>query len=183
MVLFVQLDVPEGADVAVPAGTHVGLFMCPTHNDIPDFCGDGDRPATFWENDTGCFALFVDPPDARLLLGREDPYLQGHELQFEQATEQVDAFDEVLTGEQVFKLGGEPARFNASHKVRCGCGLPMTYLLQIPENLGFAQQASAPEQPDSFSDSEYGLFLGNMVTVLVCSAPCHPRAITVTLDR
>jgi len=170
--------------VPIAAGTHISLFMCPTHNDVPSFVNDGVRPGEFWDKDVGLFAAYADAPGIALVPGDEDSYLAPAELLLTPGTEAVERDDEgIESGKPIFKLGGIPARYNEQHKVTCGCGAPMAYLLQLPESYEFPKQANAPEQPDSFSRNDYCLFLGNVVTLLVCTASCDPRAVTVTLDN
>jgi hypothetical protein len=53
----------------------------------------------------------------------------------------------------------------------------MRFLCQLPENYPFRKAKNAPAQPDPFSQTDYGLFLGNAVYLLACEARCSPFAV------
>lgn len=76
-----------------------------------------------------------------------------------------------------FRVGGEPAWMQGPEHLTCACGADLRFLAQIPEDFGFAKLPDAPAQPASWSDNEYGLFLGNGVYLLACPNRCNPAAV------
>ena len=59
----------------------------------------------------------------------------------------------------------------------------MKLLIQIPENYAFPMADGAEEQPDSFSNSDYCLFLGNQLYLLGCTKQCDPLALWPVLQN
>ncbi len=181
MTLFFQLDLP--AEAGPHAGAHLLAFMCPNHNDVGKFCEDGQRPESFWEDETGAFSLLLFTSVQELVAHDEDPYLVSHELLMNDSDEEVTTYDGIESGEDVFKVGGVPFRANNEVRAECGCGCPMSFVCEVPDGYGFLRKPDAPEQADSFSVNDYCLFLGNIVCILACDAHCNRGTVTAILDN
>lgn len=174
MVFYFQVDIPP--EVATFGGDHVMVFQCPVHNEAC-FPPDSEQlPVRFWDH----------PPAPnkevfwRILLHRTgtpaadpDPYLQPRRLTLRQTSDEVDEFGR---GVPVFKVSGVPSWAQKPEHYRCPCGADLAFVCQIPENFGFDIIPGQPEQPDTFDSTQYGLFLGNEVYILACSAHCDPAA-------
>jgi hypothetical protein len=88
--------------------------------------------------------------------------------------------DETADG---LKLFGEPYWLQNPETHVCACGAPMKLMLQVPENYGFDMSEGAPQQPNSFSRTQYCLFLGNQLYLLACAKQCHPLALWPVLQN
>lgn len=166
MIFFFQIDVP--GDVPVFGGEHLLMFQCPVHNDASD--GPRQLPERFWETPLGC----NDTAFWRILRHRggepataPDPFLEPRRLMLRAAGPD---------DEWNFRIGGEPAWAQGPESHTCACGTEMEFLLQIPECLGFTVRPGVAEQDGAFSETEYGLLLGNIVYVLACPQRCDPAA-------
>src|SRR5262245_45879695 len=56
MSFFFQLDIEKESDLPLKPGSHLLVFMCPTHNDMPSAMlelGERDLPEGFWKHDFG----------------------------------------------------------------------------------------------------------------------------------
>ncbi len=189
MALFLQLDIQEEFDIPFQTGSHLLVFMCPTHNDIPDtpvHYGHTVLSEQFWNEDGGHFALILVPPDTSSTICNSDPFIASKQLVFHAEDEEVtfNQSDDFSCGSNDFKIGGVPGWINyAVNDAWCPCGGKMSFVCQIPDGFGFEQTDNAPEQPDSFSSTEYCLFLGNQVYILACEKQCHPNALVAVCDN
>ena len=76
-----------------------------------------------------------------------------------------------------FKVGGQPSWRVREPVLRCACGGPMTFVCQVPLDFPFPRTPGAAEQPDTFDEDAYGLFLGNETYLFACEAQCSPFAV------
>ena len=185
MALFFQLDVRADFGLPFKAGSHLLVFMCPTHNEppsLPAIYNDSPLAPSYWDADKGHFALLLYPPTELQSNGKLDPFIEPYRLQFKSATEEIQVGD-FDVGSYDFKVGGVPGWINYKIDKRCTCGGQLSFLCQTPDGFGFKQTDTAPEQPDSFSSSEYCLFLGNQVYILACDRQCDPRAVIAGCDN
>jgi hypothetical protein len=53
----------------------------------------------------------------------------------------------------------------------------MRFLCQVPLDYPFAKLPNAAAQPNGFSFTDYGLFLGNETYFFACEAQCNPLAV------
>lgn len=186
MALFYQLDIRAEFDVPFQQGSHLLVFMCPTHNEIPGIpaiYNDSPLPEAFWDTDDGHYALRFYRAENLRNDGKLDEYISSHDLRFERAEEEVQDFDDFKVGSYKFKIGGVPGWMNYSVDKNCPCGGKMSFVCQTPDGFGFRQTPTAPEQPDSFSSVKYCLFLGNHVNILACDRQCDSRALIATCDN
>lgn len=139
-----------------------------------DASSSKELPKEYWNITDGHYLLRLLPPSQTLDAARSESQLMH---QFIVATP-LD--DQSADG---FKLFGEPHWFQEPELHTCSCGAPMTLLLQLPENYAFPMADGAEEQPDSFSATEYCLFLGNQLYLLACTKQCHPLALWPVLQN
>jgi hypothetical protein len=176
MALFFQLDVAAAFGLPFRAGSHLAVFMCPAHNDAPEQFDTHVLPARHWERrrridgSLRFYEVILFKPGRRERTHPREPHLVPRRLRFEQAIEAVD-------GLQGFKVGGHPFWCQAPAYHACPCGAEMRLLCQVPEDHPFRKAAGAAPQPDAFSATAYGLFLGNAVYLLACEAQCSPFAV------
>lgn len=186
MVLFFQLDIRSEFAIPFRDGSHLLVFMCPTHNDppgLPAIYNDSPLPESYWDADEGHYALFLFPPDELESAGRLDEHIASMSLSFEPAQEEIQNFGEFDAGTYDFKIGGVPGWMNYRIDKRCTCGGKMSFLCQTPDGFGFQKTPAAAEQPNSFSATDYCLFLGNQVFILGCDRQCDPRALIAGCDN
>lgn len=186
MVLFFQFDIRSEFEIPFKAGSHLLVFMCPTHNEppgLPAIYNDSPLPTSYWDADDGHFALRLFPPNKLESNGQLDQYISPYSLAFERAEEEIQDFDEFDVGSYDFKIGGVPGWMNYRIDKQCTCGGQMSFICQTPDGFGFKQTPNAPEQPDSFSTTEYCLFLGNQLYILGCNRQCDPRAVIAGCDN
>ncbi|MBW3596765.1 MAG: hypothetical protein KY475_05755 [Planctomycetes bacterium] len=185
MVAFIDLVLPERESSPFPSGSRLQVFQCREHSDIAgtiysdyaafDAASLVDAlPAEYWNVTDGHYLLRLLPPGEKTSAVRVESSLAA---QFILASPiENDAADG-------FKLFGEPYWLQDAESHTCSCGAAMKLLLQVPENLGFPMAAGAPEQQESFSKTEYCLFLGNQLYLLACTRQCHPLALWPVLQN
>jgi len=173
MVLFFQFDVRPEFGLALAPNTHIAAFMSPTMNEIHSFealASGKDVPERFWDNQMQHFRIFVFGPDAPLVASPEpDPYLEHQALDFVAREELGDPF---------LAIGGEPKWYQDA-ETHPG----FDFIGQLSENFPFRKRASAPEQPNTFSDNDYCLFLGNSIYLFARPEPRDPREIWIVLQN
>jgi hypothetical protein len=158
-------------------GSHLAIFMCPICNEVPcfEFFEDGQLPQEFWNATIGnSFAVLQKPSASRVALP-VPPYLQTFRLDFME----TGASDSIAG----LSIGGAPHWLQDPERFACSCGTEMAFLCELPDNYAFPKRPDAPEQPDSFSRSDYCLFLGNAVYVFACPEQCNERAVWITLQN
>lgn len=186
MVLFFQMDIRAEFEIPFKDGSHLLIFMCPTDNEATELASlynESPLPDQYWQSDQGHYALFLFPPSLLQNDGRLDEHIASFSVSFERTVEEIHAFDDFDVGSYDFKVGGVPGWMNYSVDKRCTCGGKMAFICQTPDGFGFKKTPTAPEQPDSFSASEYCLFLGNQVYILACDRQCDPRAVIAVCDN
>jgi hypothetical protein len=167
MVLFFQLDIP--ADVPVFGGEHLLAFQCPAHNDACFSPDARQLPPRYWQQPPPpnelAFWRFLRQRDG-VAVATDDPFLRPLRLNVRRGK-----------GGRAVKVGGRPSWQQGPESYRCACGADLAFLAHVPENFAFPKRPEAPEQLDSFSADDYGLFLGNDVYLLACPASCDPAAV------
>jgi hypothetical protein len=186
LVHFLEVQLPEASPFQ--AGGRLQVFACREHDDIPGtIYTDYERfgavarstglPENYWDITDGHYLLRLLPPETALRVGRTEDRLTLQNLRL---TRREDSQTEPL---RIFKLFGYPSWAQDPEEHVCCCGQPMRLLLQVPEGVGFDKAEGAPEQPNSFSRSQYSLFLGNELYLLACTARCHPLALWPVLQH
>jgi hypothetical protein len=187
LVHFLDVELPEGSS-PFQAGSRLQVFACREHDDIAGtIYSDYNRfaslatskrlPDAYWEITDGHYLLRLLPPKASVKSGASEKRLA---LQNLQRTKTEDSEAEPL---RALKLFGHPSWAQDPENHVCCCGKPMRLLLQIPDSTGFDMISGAPQQPGSFSRSQYCLFLGNELYLLACTAQCHPLALWPVLQH
>lgn len=176
MTLFFQLDISDQFGLDFAAGTHLCVFMCHAHNEAPEQFERHVLPARFWERRRRLdgkqrfYEIVLFAPARGDRTHPVEPNLVQRKLQF-------DSKPEAVHGLQGFKVGGCPCWYQAPSYHACPCGAEMRFLCQLPENFPFRKAKGAPPEADSFSQTDYGLFLGNAVYLLACEGRCSPFAV------
>ena len=197
MVLFFQIEIEARFQLRFGAGSQLAAFMCPKHNEIRSICPETRRnyqvkpkspfrklPDGYWRRNPGHFKLWLLPPNAERQFEDADEYLVPRELTFRKREEEVvDNGLGRINGSQGFKVGGLPFWPQDPEYYQCSCGGAMSFICQVPDCYGFEKLPAAPEQPNSFSASEYCLFLGNDVYLFGCAEQCRPEAVWPVLQN
>jgi hypothetical protein len=187
MVLFFQFDIRSEFKLPFEAGSHLLVFMCPKHNDIPwmpDNQAMTKLAERFWEKESEHYAIILNRPNKKEWIAEPDPILQHRRLTFKRSIEAVQPFGDFDVGGYEFKVGGVPSWINFSFDDKqCPCGCKLQFVCQVSEDFSFPQRPGVPEQPDNFSSTAYGLFLGNFVYIMACSRQCDPRALFAVVDN
>jgi hypothetical protein len=185
MVAYFEIRIPKLQGVPFRAGSRLQAFACRGHDDIAGpIYGDYapfsaasqsvKLPENYWDITDGHYLLRLMPPAAATYAPQREARLVHKWVAAPQR------MDETADG---FKLFGEPFWLQDPETHACACGAPMKLLLQVPENYGFDMSEGAPEQPNSFSRTQYCLFLGNQLYLLACVKQCHPLALWPVLQN
>lgn len=178
LLLFFQIELSNDQSLHFQNGSRLVVFMCPECNEIPTFDNvDGILPSEYWNLNEGHFYIALFKPEfEEVRTVRQQPLLKyfGMEL--------MELKGSVFPTENI-RIGGEPYWLQDSHSFQCSCGASMEMICQIPENYPFPKQENAPEQPDTFSEDDYCLFLGNEVYIFGCTKQCHHQAVWVTVQN
>lgn len=187
LVHFLDIELAEGVSPFKP-GSRLQIFTCRQHDDIAGTIYSNydpfqsatmskQLPDRYWEITDGHYLLRLLPPNAPVSENSVETRLVLQNLR------QLKREDSEHNPLVAFKLFGHPSWAQDPEEHLCCCGNPMRLLLQIPENAGFDMTAGAPQQPNSFSRSQYCLFLGNELYLLACTAQCHPLALWPVLQN
>ena len=173
MVLFFQLDIPS--NIGVGENRHLSIFMSPEINEIPSFdyfANGSSLPENFWIHREKHFKVYFFNGEGAIS-EKADQYLQHKVLKLSEAG---------TIGDNI-KIGGSPDWLQDAEIPVGSKGEEFRFLLQIPEGFGFKQKSGAPEQPDSFSVSEYCLFLGNQIYIYVTNEIEDPEAVWLVVQN
>jgi hypothetical protein len=173
MLLFFQFDLPDQAQMPFETGSHLCVFMCPQHNEIPCFEQYSQLPPEYWNKTEGNAYAILSKPTAESTL--VSPGL------LEQQSLAISGAPSDRNG--VIAIGGEPQWAQDPEHFVCSCGADMRFVCQISENYKFQQRPGAPEQPDTCYDDGYLLFLGNEIYVFACPRQCDPNAVWITVQN
>jgi hypothetical protein len=187
LIHFVEIELPDGSAPFI-ASSRLQVFACREHDDIAGtIYSDYNRfshasmtrqlPQSYWEISDGHYFIRLLPPGTSIARAQVEIKLTTQNLGF---VRKEDSTDGRLLA---FKLLGHPSWAQDPEEHVCSCGAPMQLLLQIPEGFGFDMAPDAPPQPNSFSNRQYSLFLGNELYLLACTSQCHPRALWPVLQH
>jgi hypothetical protein len=177
MIFFFQFDIGKEADLPLKPGSHVLVFMCPIHNDIPSPLidpGEKDLPAEYWNQDFGHYRLIMNKSPKNEVKLQKESYLKAVSLKFTGDEEPVEWDGRKERGSDGFKLGGVPLWQDEPEFPRCSCGADMVFFCQIPPRFGFPKAPQAPVQPDAISADTYTLFMGRATYLFACKDQCTP---------
>lgn len=169
--LFFQFQIDGKFSLPLANGSELVVMMCPNCNDIPSFnyISGGKLPPKFWNSEQTHFFAAVWRPDTKLDQAPTDPLLVETAIKFEPAQPGDSA--------SLLTVGGEPEWLQEPMQFACGCGATMDFVCQLPESFPFPARDGVRPQPNSFSMSDYCLFLGNRVYIFACSKSCSERAV------
>lgn len=184
MIAFLDLVLPTCDSAPFQPGSRLQIFACRQHDDIAGTIYSNysrfdlarrqpTLPAEYWSMTDGHYVLRLLPPSTPTSESRSESRLVPQLLS---ATPTDD------DGEDGFKMYGEPCWLQDAEPHACACGAPMKLLLQIPAGHRFPMAVGAEPQPNSFSQSDYCLFLGNQLYLLGCTRQCEPRALWPVLQ-
>lgn len=169
MSLFLQLVLNESTNLPFEPGSQLSVFACPIHDDPSvgrKVIAPADKtklPADYWNDNAGQYALYLFRPGvAQCTLGLDKRLVYSKVV-----SDNVES-----AGQQSLALGG-----TSGQALQCSCGAKMRPVCQIPENFEFPKQQSAEPQPNTYSDTYYYLFLGNITNIVACEAQCNSRAV------
>lgn len=185
MIAFLEIALPENHSSSFQPGSRLQVFACREHDDIAgtiysdytafnDVCRSVTLPDAYGKISDGHYLLRLLPPLTISIQAKQESRLAP---QFLAA---ISADDDAEDG---FKLFGQPYWLQDAEPHQCGCGAPMRLLLQIPDGQGFKMADDAEEQPNSFSRTEYCIFLGNQLYLLACTKQCDPHALWPVLQN
>lgn len=187
LVHFLDVEMPKASDPFL-TGSRLQIFACLAHDDIAGTIYSNYRnfdevsrsarlPNGFWQVSDGHYLIRLLPPGTAVVASRHEKNLALQNLRLLAAT------DSEADPKSSFKLFGFPSWAQFAENHTCCCGAPMQLLLQIPALFGFDMASGAPPQPNSFSEKQYCLFLGNELYLLGCTRQCHPQALFPVLQH
>ncbi len=139
-----------------------------------DLCRSVALPDEYWNITDGHYLLRLLPPTTETIQAKQESRLVPRFLA---------AITAENDSEDGFKLFGQPYWLQDAEQHQCACGAPMQLLLQIPDGQGFTMAEGADEQPNSFSRTEFCIFLGNQLYLLACTKQCDPHALWPVLQN
>jgi hypothetical protein len=173
MILFFQFDLPAELGLPFQEDSHLSMFMCPEHNEIPSFNQNTQLPPEYWLTTDGHWYAALDKPGSEVRV--ESPHFLKQE--------KLELADTPEDRSWLLSVGGEPDWIQDPEQFTCSCGAEMHFICQLNDGHEFPKLPSAPEQPDSSSANDYVLFLGNEVYVFACVNQCNPNAVWVTVQN
>jgi hypothetical protein len=186
MAFFFQLDVDKDSDLPLKPGSHLLVFMCPTHNDMPtSMLEPGERrlQPKFWENDFGHYKIILNKSPRNEVRLEGDKILKPQQIKYVSHEEEIDWDGYMERGTKGFKLGGVPFWEAEAEAPICQCGAEMVFTCQLPSRTAFPKMPDAPEQPDAVNPGGYALFCGRAVYIFACKDQCTPHSVyAVTQD-
>jgi len=175
MSLFFQLELRPEFELPFEPNSHLLVFQCPVHEDIPTLWYEEDLPPEYWLENNGHYALILNRPGQVESLEATDPAVEFAPMEFElhKAVTRLAGMitEQFPVGKPGFKVGGVPSWAQNPESHRCCCGAEMAFICQIPQ------------EPDPFSSSECSLFLGNAIYIFACAAQCHPMAVWAVVQN
>jgi hypothetical protein len=187
-VLFFQMDLSSEFGLPFASGSHLLVFMCPRHNEIPalgdELAVGGKLPEGYWHQNEGHYGLIMNPPGVPEVVHEVEPHLIYSEVLF-QANEETTSGPDAphVYGSEGFKVGGVPSWAQNPESYWCSCGSEMAFICQVPLDFGFRKAEQADSQPESFSTEEYCLFLGNEVYIFGCTSQCEPLSVWAVVQN
>jgi hypothetical protein len=183
LIAFLDIVLPDSGSSQFASRGRLQIFACRQHDDIAgtiysDYAvfdaasRQRTLPREYWALSDGHYLLRLLSPSTETISSESESSLACQSI--------VASPSDNRSG---FQLFGEPDWLQEEEVHDCFCGAPMRLLLQIPEGLGFAMSSEAKEQPNSFSTTEYCLFLGNQLYLFGCTRQCHPLALWPVLQN
>ena len=183
LILFLQFDVEERFSLPFIPGSRFVLFACPHCDEIPslEFYEESGflLPDKFWEKAEGHFFTALYRPGQAETVLKQLPYLQPFQLNFES----FGPLNSDTFLQDTIRVGGIPDWFQDPEEYTCSCDVQMEFMCQISEMYGFLKRQEAPEQPESFSEDEYCVFLANEIYIFACPNQCHERAVWIVVQN
>ena len=185
LVAFLDIVLPNAKCSDFAEGSRLQVFGCYKHDDIAgtiytdyepfeNASQTSKLPAEYWNISDGHYLHRLLPANQSTTAANPEDRLLVRALN---ATEAADLANDTFPPSDVLQLFGKPCWLQEPEEHTCACGAPMMVLLQVPEGFAFAMADGAPEQANSFSATDYTLFMGSQLTLLGCVAQCHPQAL------
>lgn len=187
LVLFFQFDITADYNTPFEVGSHLSVFMCANHDDIPNYevKPNSKFPENYWEDDQKNYHIVFNRPGVKEQIHSLEQHLVYSSLEFEEADEEVEEVGppnkRFNIGLREFKIGGTPSWTQDPKNCFCSCGAEMKFICQVPEEFLFEIMPGVTEQPNSYTDKAYMLFLGNEIYFFACEKQCHPLAVFAIL--
>lgn len=186
MIFFFQLDIDKESDLPLKPGSHLLVFMCPVHNDMPSSLlepGERDLPKDYWSRDFGHYQIILNKSPRNETRLEEEGLLKPVGVKYISHEEDIEWDGFMERGTLGFKLGGVPYWEGGSEAPVCSCGAEMVFTCQVPPRFLFPKRDAAPIQPDAIKDDGYALFTGRAVYIFACKDQCTPYSVyAVTQD-
>lgn len=185
MVAFIEVVLRSFESSPFAVGSRLQIFACREHDDIPGTIYSDytpfqtasrtrTLPQEYWKISDGHYLIRLLPPDEKTVAsGSESRLVTRFLTAIEAESHPADSMEMPVN----LQLFGEPFWQQDPEDHECCCGTAMALLIQFPDGYEFPMAAGAPEQPNSFSPTDYCLFLGNQVSLFACTKQCHPQAI------
>lgn len=186
MLFFFQLDIDKESDLPLKPGSHLLVFMCPAHNDMPSRLlepGERTLPAQYWQRDFGHYKLILNKSPKNEAKLEAEETLKPLAVRYISHEEDMEWDGIIERGTRGFKLGGVPSWEGEPVAPICSCGAEMVFACQVPPKFVFPKVAGSPGQPDPISPDGYGLFMGRSTYIFACKDQCTPYSVyAVTQD-
>lgn len=177
MVFFFQLDIDKESDLPLKPGSHLLVFMCATHNDMPSSLlepGERNLPKDYWTRDFGHYRIILNKSPRNETRLEEEGLLKPIGVKYISHEEDIEWDGLIERGTLGFKLGGVAYWEADSEAPICSCGAEMVFTCQVPPRFVFPKTPEAPVQPDPVQEDGYALFTGRAVYIFACKDQCTP---------
>jgi hypothetical protein len=185
MVFYFQLDFLKAFELPLRSNSHMLVFMCPLHNDMPTEMidnTDGRLPDQYWQKTFGHYALILNQPNSQEKSCPKEQMIVEKSLSFESEEEDVAWDGHNEHGTPGFKIGGVPSWRGEQIDLECCCRGEMIFVCQVPAKFGFEKTSKAPTQPAAVATNQYTLFLGKDTSIFACKNQCSPFSLYAVTD-
>jgi hypothetical protein len=184
LLFFMQMDIKPDLGIPTRERTHLLIFACWRHDDIPELYKPGTvLPDRYWMKTRGHYQIILNPaPVDEKRLGMETR-LVACSIGFRKKDEIVKRRTGYDVGTEEAKVGGVPFWIQHPVSYRCCCGAKMVYFCMLTEDFVFPKTPSAPTQPHGVGDDCYVLFLGNLIYFLACKNLCTPYSVIAAVHN
>ena len=174
--LYLQFDVEPRFATPFVAGSHFLLFNCTSCDSIPVAPPRERLPASWLDpSHLDSWRIVLNRPRRAEEVQPPDRLVREQLVHFTETKEVLRDGLDGKVGSALFKVGGVPNWVQPPRRVRCACGAPMAFLLQVPSSAapGWRFRRGGP-LPFCADLDAY---------VFACNAQCSPYAAFLLAER
>jgi predicted DNA-binding WGR domain protein len=175
MSLLLQFDVEKRFGLCFKPGSHLLFFSCLSCGENPPIVSGAKlSKASLDPKSPQSYRVILNPPRVSEVVHDVDPTMQAAPISFTPSPEKLRNGLDCRLGADGEKLGGAPAWTQPPRYIRCACGAPLAFVLQVSEGRHFDWKPKGKSWQEPF--------YGNPHMVFACSAQCDPYAAVVLVE-